>query len=208
MKETKFEFMQTVYRVVSDGNIEACDYMTALKDGGHRVRYKQGKANSYFGQLLSGERGEFLTLDLPYVFESEKDALVWLYELTASRIENYGKEKTNNEFVATGLGIQRQMNVMQSSKQIKRILPVVLEYYGLTKNDFFSKSRKKPLGEARAVARYVLRELEPSLTYKQIGFATGTHDRTTVVYSINVIEGLLAVNDKTVTELVNKLRSL
>ncbi len=65
------------------------------------------------------------------------------------------------------------------------------EAFGFTVDDLRSKSRRRPLADARAVAMYLERELL-ELSYTLIGQRFGGRDHSTVIHSIQKVEGRIA----------------
>jgi chromosomal replication initiator protein len=75
------------------------------------------------------------------------------------------------------------------------ILGETAEYFALRPEDLFSKSRSRPLTNARHVAMYLLRELT-GLSLIKIG-ELFDRDHTTALHGIKRIEGLLPARDVT-----------
>ena len=62
------------------------------------------------------------------------------------------------------------------------IISECVRYFGLQRDEFLSKSRSRPLVQARQVAMYLCRELTP-LSLPKIGDAFGGRDHTTVMHA-------------------------
>jgi chromosomal replication initiator protein len=80
------------------------------------------------------------------------------------------------------------------------ILGETAEYFGLRREDLFSKSRSRPLTNARHVAMYLLRELT-GLSLIKIG-ELFDRDHTTALHGIKRIESLLPARDVTYRQVV------
>jgi chromosomal replication initiator protein len=75
------------------------------------------------------------------------------------------------------------------------ILGETADYFGLRREDLFSKSRSRPLTNARHVAMYLLRELT-GLSLIKIG-ELFDRDHTTALHGIKRIESLMPARDVT-----------
>ena len=76
----------------------------------------------------------------------------------------------------------------------------VTNFYKITKNDLIGKSKKKELTMPRQVCCYLMCELL-SLPLMSIGKELGGRNHTTVLYSRNKVEELMAVSDKLANEI-------
>ena len=88
-----------------------------------------------------------------------------------------------------------------------RIVEETARYFGLHRGDLFSKSRSRPLTNARHIAMYLLRELT-GLSLIKIG-ELFDRDHTTAMHGIKRVEGLMPDRDVTyrqVQELTKLIR--
>jgi len=78
--------------------------------------------------------------------------------------------------------------------------PMILEetarYFALSTGDLMSKSRSRPLTQARHIAMYLVRECT-GLSLVKIGEIFGGRDHTTVLHGINKVEGEMRARDAT-----------
>ncbi len=78
--------------------------------------------------------------------------------------------------------------------------PLILEetarYFSLSVGDLVSKSRSRPLTQARHIAMYLVRECT-GLSLVKIGEIFGGRDHTTVLHGINKVEGEMRARDTT-----------
>ncbi len=78
--------------------------------------------------------------------------------------------------------------------------PLILEetarYFTLSTGDLMSKSRSRPLTQARHIAMYLVRECT-GLSLVKIGEIFGGRDHTTVLHGINKVEGEMRARDAT-----------
>jgi chromosomal replication initiator protein len=78
--------------------------------------------------------------------------------------------------------------------------PLILEetarYFSLSTGDLMSKSRSRPLTQARHIAMYLVRECT-GLSLVKIGEIFGGRDHTTVLHGINKVEGEMRARDTT-----------
>lgn len=78
--------------------------------------------------------------------------------------------------------------------------PLILEetarYFSMSTGDLMSKSRSRPLTQARHIAMYLVRECT-GLSLVKIGEIFGGRDHTTVLHGINKVEGEMRARDAT-----------
>jgi chromosomal replication initiator protein len=74
---------------------------------------------------------------------------------------------------------------------IPRVIEVVAAYYGLRPRDLTGPSRQRQVTRARQVAMYLVR-LQLRRSLPEIGHSFGDRDHTTVLASVNKIDGLKA----------------
>jgi chromosomal replication initiator protein len=89
------------------------------------------------------------------------------------------------------------------------ILEETAGYFQLSTGDLVSKSRSRPLTQARHIAMYLMRE-STGLSYVKIGEIFGGRDHTTALHGINKVEGEMRSRDDTfrqVQDLTRIIRS-
>ncbi|MDE5765857.1 MAG: chromosomal replication initiator protein DnaA, partial [Clostridia bacterium] len=75
------------------------------------------------------------------------------------------------------------------------VINAVTGFYGVTKNELIGKCKKKELVLPRQVCCYLMCELL-SLPLMSIGKELGDRNHTTILYSRDKVEGMIAVSDK------------
>lgn len=99
-------------------------------------------------------------------------------------------------------------------KEIRQITPKLIlettaEVFGFSVEDLISKSRSRPLVQARQISMYVFRELT-DFSYPAIGRVFGDRDHTTVMHAVEKISGLMkerrAIFEQ-VSSLIQRLRT-
>lgn len=101
--------------------------------------------------------------------------------------------------------------VGKENRQItpKAILQTTAEVFGFSVEELISKSRSRPLVQARQVSMYVFRELT-DFSYPAIGRVFGDRDHTTVMHAVEKISGLMKERRSVfeqVSELMQRLRT-
>ena len=90
-----------------------------------------------------------------------------------------------------------------------RVLTVTADFFDLTVEDLRSKSRSRPLVNARQQGMFAMRQLT-SESFPAIGRHFGNRDHTTVMHAVTKVEGLMrekrAIYDQ-VHELLNRIRN-
>ncbi len=88
--------------------------------------------------------------------------------------------------------------IPQTANEIppKLILEETANYFSLSTGDLMSKSRSRPLTQARHIAMYLVRECT-GLSLVKIGEIFGGRDHTTVLHGINKVEGEMRARDAT-----------
>lgn len=99
----------------------------------------------------------------------------------------------NTDLAKSVIGNNDELNKMDDSEKIKTILDVVCSHYNLELDDVNSKSRKRPVSEARQVAMYLTRA-HTRMSLNEIGRIIGNRDHTTVLYACNEIENQMTIN--------------
>lgn len=80
------------------------------------------------------------------------------------------------------------------------VINAVTGFYGVTKSELVGKCKKKELVMPRQVCCYLMCELL-SLPLMSIGKELGDRNHTTILYSRDKVEGMIAVNDKLAKEI-------
>lgn len=75
----------------------------------------------------------------------------------------------------------------------KKIIKIVADYYGLTKQQLISKTRTKNISNARQIAMYLCRK-HLDIPYLKIGEEFGNRDHSTVISSCDKVEKSLKIN--------------
>ena len=89
---------------------------------------------------------------------------------------------------------------------VKDIVKIVANYYNITENNIYEKTRKKEIVHARQVAMYLLRE-DFNVSYPLIGQKLGDRDHTTVIHSHLKVKDDLKTDPSLLQE-VEKIRIL
>jgi chromosomal replication initiator protein len=84
------------------------------------------------------------------------------------------------------------------------LLQEVSTYFGISLQALASKSRARPIAEARHVAMYLLRE-DAQLALKQVGLLLGHRDHSTVIHGVQKIANLLDTDPHLAAQL-NEIR--
>ncbi len=115
-----------------------------------------------------------------------------------------------NEPLTVGLA-QRVLADLLSERQPRAITPSVIleatsQLFGIPIDELISKSRSRPLVNARQVGMYVCRELT-DLSFPQIAKAFGKGDHTTVMHAVSKIEAQMRER-RQVYDQVNELSQM
>jgi chromosomal replication initiator protein len=109
---------------------------------------------------------------------------------------------------------QKLRDVLASTRQanlsIEIIQKVVADFYSLNSNDLKGKKRNQKIVYPRQVAMFICREITDFST-TEIGEAFGGRDHTTVMHSIDKIQGLLITDpslDSTIETLKRQIKEL
>lgn len=105
--------------------------------------------------------------------------------------------------------INRIVNVTKKTNTVEKIRDAVCEYFSVSLEDIFTKSRKREIVQARQIAMYLSKQMtQSSLSY--IGNAIGKRDHATVLYACKTVNDLMEI-DKSfrnkVKEIEEKLKS-
>jgi len=98
----------------------------------------------------------------------------------------------------------------QANLSIEIIQKVVADFYSLSSNDLKGKKRNQKVVYPRQLSMYICREMTDFST-TEIGEAFGGRDHTTVMHSIDKIQGLLITNpslDSTIENLKRQIKEL
>jgi chromosomal replication initiator protein len=98
----------------------------------------------------------------------------------------------------------------QANLSIEIIQKVVADFYSLGSNDLKGKKRNQKIAYPRQLSMYICREMTDFST-TEIGEAFGGRDHTTVMHSIDKIQGLLITDpslDSTIENLKRKIKEL
>ena len=109
---------------------------------------------------------------------------------------------------------QKLRDVLASTRQanlsIEIIQKVVADFYSLSANDLKGKKRTQKIVYPRQLSMFICREMTDFST-TEIGEAFGGRDHTTVMHSIDKIQGLLITDpalDSTIESLKRKIKEL
>jgi chromosomal replication initiator protein len=110
---------------------------------------------------------------------------------------------------ARNLSIFEVKNLLKNSQKPKRnisakeVVKVVADFYNISENSIYEKTRKKEVVKPRQIVMYLLRE-DFNVSYPSIGSKLGGRDHTTVIHSCEKIK-----NDiKNDVELANELQQI
>ena len=94
----------------------------------------------------------------------------------------------------------------KTSITIEEVIKAVCRHYNIRASDLKSPKRSKQIALARQVAMFLCRELT-SDSFPEIGSRFGGKDHSTVIHSVNKIEGLLK-QDSSVKEAMEEIKKL
>jgi len=95
----------------------------------------------------------------------------------------------------------------QHELEVKDIIKIVIDYYGLTKYQLLSKTRTKNIADARHIAMYLCKK-HLDISYDKIGDEFGHRDHSTVLNAYLKIDQLVKKNEnykKAIFELEQKI---
>ncbi len=95
----------------------------------------------------------------------------------------------------------------KSDITIEKVLTTVCDYFGLTREDLVSKSRKRQIVLARQIAMYLSRNLVSGVSLSGIGSGIGGKDHATVLYACSAVADLMAT-DRNVRQDVRGIEKL
>lgn len=94
----------------------------------------------------------------------------------------------------------------QKTISVKNVVDRVAEFYGISEESIYEKTRRREVVRPRQVIMYLLRE-DFRISYPSIGTKLGGRDHTTVIHSCEKIKGELAV-DQVLAKEIQSIRSL
>ena len=98
-------------------------------------------------------------------------------------------------------------NVFQKkSLGAREVIQIIAEFYSITEEMMYKKSRKKEVVHPRQVAMYILRE-QYDISYPSIGDKFGGRDHTTVMHSVDKVKTDL-LTDKKLQEDIEELKAI
>lgn len=90
----------------------------------------------------------------------------------------------------------------QKNISIKNIVDKVAEYYGISEENVYEKTRRREVVRPRQVIMYLLRE-DFNISYPTIGTKLGGRDHTTVIHSCEKIKREIIVDNELAKEIQN-----
>ncbi len=121
--------------------------------------------------------------------------------------QNTKKEPLNQKLIEEILNESSEKTTQNINPN--QIIKAVSDYFQITPNEIFNRSRKKEIAEARQISMYLLRDVL-NLSYPFIGKKLGKRDHTTAIYSYEKISKEINknqfLNQKIIAikELINK----
>lgn len=94
----------------------------------------------------------------------------------------------------------------QKNISVKNVVDRVAEFYGISEESIYEKTRRREVVRPRQVIMYLLRE-DFRISYPSIGTKLGGRDHTTVIHSCEKIKGDIAVDSELAKE-IQSIRSL
>lgn len=94
----------------------------------------------------------------------------------------------------------------QKTISVKNVVDRVAEFYGISEESIYEKTRRREVVRPRQVIMYLLRE-DFRISYPSIGTKLGGRDHTTVIHSCEKIKSEIAV-DTTLAKEIQNIRSL
>ncbi len=98
------------------------------------------------------------------------------------------------------------LTVPKKNINIKQLIQVVANFYGITEKQLFIKTRKQEVVKPRQIIMYLLRE-EFKFSYPTIGNKIGGRDHTTVMHACEKITSLLR-KDSVLLEEMNSIKKM
>jgi chromosomal replication initiator protein len=89
---------------------------------------------------------------------------------------------------------------------VKEVIKLITDFYSISEDSIFDKTRKKEVVKPRQVIMYILRE-DFNLSFPSIGEKMGGRDHTTVIHSCEKIKDDLKVNPLLISE-ISQIRAM
>ena len=116
------------------------------------------------------------------------------------------------QFKSRELTLNEIRNILKNNTKPKKLLSVkdvvktVSEFYNLSEESIYNKTRRKEVVKPRQVVMYILRE-DFNVSFPSIGEKLGGRDHTTVIHSYNKMKEELK-NDPVLSQEITQLRSM
>lgn len=116
------------------------------------------------------------------------------------------------QFKNRSLSLTEVRNILKHNTKPKKnlsakdVVRVVSEYYNLSEDNIYNKTRRKEVVKPRQVIMYLLRE-DLNESFPSIGDKLGGRDHTTVIHSYNKMKEELKTNS-VLSQEINQLRSM
>ena len=94
----------------------------------------------------------------------------------------------------------------KKNSSIKEVIKTIAEFYGITEDEVYEKTRKKEVVKPRQIIMYILRE-DFNISYPTIGEKLGGKDHTTVIHSYEKIKEDIK-NDSSLIRELSQIRSM
>ncbi len=95
----------------------------------------------------------------------------------------------------------------ESSISIEKIIDTVCDYFNITREDILSKSRKRPIVQARQIAMYECRNLISNCSLSTIGAELGGKDHATVLHACTTVQDLMGI-DRSIRQYVSDIEEM
>jgi len=116
------------------------------------------------------------------------------------------------QFKNRELSLNEIRNILKNNTKPKKLLSVkdvvktVSEFYNLSEDIIYNKTRRKEVVKPRQIVMYILRE-DFNVSFPSIGEKLGGRDHTTVIHSYNKMKEAIKT-DSVVSQEINQLRSM
>lgn len=205
-------------------------------DSGRQLIFSSDKHPNVIQGLEDRLRGRFnagMVLDIPEPDQESRAYIVrakcGVYSITlsnevveyiASTIKDNIREiegviniiACQSQFKNRELNINEIRNILKNNAKPKKLLSVkdlvktVSEFYNLTEDSIYNKTRRKEVVKPRQVVMYLLRE-DFNISFPSIGDKLGGRDHTTVIHSYNKMKEELKT-DTVLSQEITQLRSM
>jgi chromosomal replication initiator protein len=102
--------------------------------------------------------------------------------------------------------IIRNNSKPKKNVSVKDIVKVVCDYYGITEDFVYNKTRKKEVVKPRQVIMYILRE-DFNVSFPAIGEKLGGRDHTTAIHSFEKVRDDLKT-DSVLSQEISQIRTM